>query len=503
MKKLPELYACLYVPEFPVQALLRLRGDIRGRGCAVLEGEPPLQHVCSCNEAAYGAGIECGMTRVELETFESVIILKRSRAEEEVAKNVLLECAEGFSPSIADRNEDGCFLCVIDIAGTEKLHGPPSVLGKALFSRVQSLGFVCSVAIASNFHAGICLAHSLAPGQLRVVPPNGERDALAPLPLSVLDLTKEQRETFSLWGINTLGSLAALPAKSLIARMGQDGCRLRQLAQGMLPHLFVPIEPSFLLEEFMELDSPVEALESLLFVMSAMLEQLIARAANRALALRSVTILLFLEGGDPHSRTVRPALPSSDRQLWIKLIHLDLEAHPPGAAILSLRLTAEPGYTSKVQLGLFTPQLPDATRLDVTLARIRAIVGEDAVGSPVLSDTHRPDSCTLQPFRIDPGEGSRSSSPQSLTALRQLRPPEDVSITLQHQRPISFFFRQRRYDVERSYGPWLAGGEWWGNARWGFQQWDLIARSQVGETLCCCLAHDLVGKRWQMTGLYD
>jgi protein ImuB len=52
---------------------------------------------------------------------------------------------------------------------------------------------------------------------------------------------------------------------------------------------------------------------------------------------------------------VRPALPSNDKQMWIKLIHLDLEAHPPQAAIVALTLSAEPGSTSKVQLGLFSP----------------------------------------------------------------------------------------------------------------------------------------------------
>ncbi len=54
------------------------------------------------------------------------------------------------------------------------------------------------------------------------------------------------------------------------------------------------------------------------------------------LALASVTITLTLEGGATHTRTVRPALPTNDKQLWLKLLHLDLEAHPPQAAILAV-----------------------------------------------------------------------------------------------------------------------------------------------------------------------
>src|SRR5206468_4396430 len=131
--------------------------------------------------------------------------------------------------------------------------------------------------------------------------------------------------------------------------------------------------------------------ESLLFVVGGMLEQLVLRAAARVLALASVCVELKLEGGGTHMRTVRPALPSNDRQMWLKLLHLDLEAHPPAAAVLGIGLTAEPGSTSKVQMGLFSPQLPEPMRLDVTLARIKAIVGEDCVGRAVLEDTHRTD----------------------------------------------------------------------------------------------------------------
>lgn len=42
MTKPGELYACLYAREFPSQALLRLRPEMRERACVIVEGEPPL-----------------------------------------------------------------------------------------------------------------------------------------------------------------------------------------------------------------------------------------------------------------------------------------------------------------------------------------------------------------------------------------------------------------------------------------------------------------------------
>ena len=505
-----ELYACLFAKEFPAQAMLRLRPELRERAVAVMEGEPPLQSVCALNGKAREIGIARGMTRVEIDTFDSVAVLPRSIAEEAIARAVLLECAGTFSPRVEDQSDRGTFLCVIDIAGTEKLFGPPHALAQTLLRRVRSLGVKASVAVSSNLHTAVCHARG-RPSQTAVIPRWGEGAALAPLHIDVLDLSVEHTEIFSLWGIRTLGALAALPEKELVARLGQEGKRLRQLARGESPHLFVPIEPEFSLEERMGLDTPVELLDSLLFVAGVMLEQLILRATARVLALASVTVTLSLEGSTSHTRTVRPALPSNDRLMWIKLLHLDIEAHPPEAAILAVALSAEAGSTSKVQLGLFSPQLPEPMRLDVTLARIRAIVGEDCVGRPVLTDTHRTDGFRVEPFAIPSASAPMHDLPdrsdKSVAAMRQMRPVERVAVILRGLRPAAFTFRDRRYEVEHAYGPWLTAGDWWTPSLWDVEQWDLIARSRDGARLCCCVVRDRAehseGHGWQMVTLYD
>jgi len=504
MTKYSELYACLYVKEFPAQALLRLRPDLRDKPFLVMEGVPPSQQVCALNKKARRLGVALGMTQVEIDTFPSVELLSRSAKEEVATKAILLECAGGFSPRVEDRSEEYAFLCVIDIAGTEKLLGSPEVLARTLLNQVRALGITSCVTVSNNFHSAVSLAKGLSPSSsIKIVPLGEEASALTSLPLTVLDLTAEQAETFSLWGISTLQMLATLPERELIARTGQEGKRLRQLARGEMLHLFQPVEPAFALEERMELDSPIEMLDSLLFIVAVMLDQLILRAKARIFALASITITLTLEGGTTHTRAVRPALPTNDKQLWIKLLHLDLEAHPPCAAILSLTLKAEPGSTSKVQLGLFSPQLPEPMRLDVTLARIRAIVGEDSVGRAVLKDTHQSDGFYMEPFTVPAGSVSAVAPGHPRSASRQLRPAEDISVTTQDQRPKAFVFRERYYIVEHIYGPWLASGDWWNPIIWGLEQWDLVARARNNTLLCCCLVRNLSRNCWQMAALYD
>ena len=530
----PELYACLYACEFPAQAMLRLRPALRSQPVAILQGDPPRQEVCSRNTRATVLGVEAGLTRAELDVFPGVSSLPRSLTEEAVARAALLQAAGQFSPRVEDRSltekAGTYFCCVLDIAGTKKLFGPPEKLGRQLLHIVRSLGLHASLVVSSNLHAALCLARSLPgspaspplarwggslPIRIVVIPPTEEAKILAPLPLPVLDLTPEHAETFARWGIATLGALAALPEKELIARLGQEGRRLRQLARGDAPYLLVPTDAPFRLEERMELDAPVELLDSLLFVLGVLLDQLIARATAQILALASVTVTLRLEGGSTLTRTVRPALPNNDRRLWLRLLHLDLQAHPPSAAILAMALSAEPGSTSKVQMGLFSPQLPEPDRLDVTLARIRSFVGDARVGSAVLEDTHRPDAFRLVPFALPaahPGSANPAAIPapqmQPRTARRRLRPPEPIAVTLHERRPASFLFRSQRYLVERAWGPWFFSGNWWGIECWSIEKWDLVARSaRDGSMLSCAIARNPLRpaaiREWRIEELYD
>ena len=162
MTKPAELYACLYAKEFPAQALLRLRPELRDKPCVVMEGDPPLQFVCALNTKASTLGLVHGMTAVEVDTFSEIQVLPRSQKEEAATKAVLLECAGAFSPRVEDRSEDRAFLCVIDITGTERLFGPPQVLAIKLLSRVRQLGITACVAISSNFHASTALAKGMS-----------------------------------------------------------------------------------------------------------------------------------------------------------------------------------------------------------------------------------------------------------------------------------------------------------------------------------------------------
>jgi len=503
LKRPAELYACVYVREFPAQALLRLRPELKERACVVMAGEAPFEEVCSLNTKGKLLGIQRGMGRVDVGGFPQVKVFSRSLKTESTAKQMLLECAGTYSPRIEDCSGDTYFLCAIDIAGTESLFGSPEALTRRLLQHIQSLGLSGQVRVSHNFHTAVCLAKSSS-GHSRVVVNSGEEAAfLSPLPLDVLGLTDEHAEIFALWGIHTLGMLAALPEKELIARIGQDGRRLQQLARGEWPHLFQPVDSPFRLEERQELEFPFDSLDSLMFGVAAMLDQLILRVKARLVAISAVTVVLELDGGETYTRRIRAAQPGNDKQFWIRILHLDLQSHPPPRAVVTVALQAEPGNTSTIQLGIFSPPLPEAARLDVTLAQLQALLGEDNVGHVALQDSHTPESFRVEPFRAPSGFDTSAVLQKERAAARLLRPPEVTSVHLDQNRPDEFSFREQRFAVESAYGPWMARGEWWNEMFWDMEQWDVIARAPNDSMLCCCIAHNLLRNEWQVIALYD
>ena len=494
------LYACLHAAEFPAQALLRLRPDLQNEPIAVIDGRPPQEFVCSMNRRALSVGISPDMTRLDAEGIPGVRLLARSLETEAAARAVLLECVAQFSPRIEEASSATATAFILDISGTERLFGTPAQLAERLRTELAASGFRASIAVSTNFESARMKA--AATRGITIVADGEERAALANLSLASLNLPEDPREVFALWGIRTLGELAALPEVELITRLGPEARGWREMARGAHPYLFRPIAPEFALREFCEFDDPVEEIDSLLFVGARMIECLVARAADRALSLALVTARMRLEGGKDHECVLRPAVPSIDRKFLLKLMQLEIGSHPPQAGVVSLELTAEAGRSGTVQLGLFAPQTPEPSRLDVTLARLRAIVGEDRVGSPVLEDTHRPASFRMEGFAHASPERKREPGVPRM-ALRRVRPPAPVRVVQREDRPATFGDGENGYQVTAAYGPWRTSGCWWSAEQWDLEEWDVLAERNNGASVACLLVRDRTRNEWRLEAIYD
>ena len=569
-----ELWGCLVVAQLAAQAGTRIRPQLAGKSVVVMEGARPTERVCSVNVRARATGLREGMTRVEVETFEEIAVLAKSEAEEASAMRVLLEAMGRFSPRIESKVCEADWECVLDLSGTERLLGDPLSVGEQIVRSLEELGFAAFCCMAANADAGLSVArfgawcfgelqeHGLAlpsatpahhaeikraagsasAARVRVMAIGQEAWALRSLPVAVLRLEEEMRERFTVWGVRTLGELAALPETPLVTRVGQAGKTLRLRARGELPYFMKPLEEEFRLEEVLQLEEPVETLEPLLFLMDSMLELLLERVVARALALASVTVRFALEvpadrilgaseeGAAMHpirftpssdklaearkedvqefARTVRPAIATVDRGLLMKMLQLDLEAHPAPGAVIRVTVAAEAGNASRIQLGLFAPQMPEPTRFEDTYARLVSLVGEGNVGRVKLLDTHAAEAFVLERFVLPSAEYKASPShaegASPVTALRRMRHAVQVRVSMKGTEILGFWLDGRRFEVVRCYGPWRSSGAWWAGNGWSEDTWDLATRCEAdGEVMVCLLGHDLMRDSWVLQGIYD
>jgi protein ImuB len=194
------------------------------------------------------------------------------------------------------------------------------------------------------------------------------------------------------------------------------------------------------------------------------------------------------------------------------LLQLDLNAHPPGAPIVKIHLAAAPAHPRSAQGGLFLPPSPEPEKLELTLARIASIVGENNVGAVELLDTHRPEGFRMRRFMAQtsrklerekiPGPDEEKSA---VTALRRFRPALRVHVTLENSQPVRVACPKKKDlqgDVLWKAGPWRASGDWWEREAWSRDEWDLALRN--GEAISFYrLVYDLLGGNWFVEGTYD
>ncbi len=567
------LFACIFVPNFSVAAVLRAEPELRAGAVAIFEGKPPLEKLFAVNESAGRLGITAGMTKAQAELCAELTLRPRSRLQESVAHAALLDCAQSFSPCVEDAAAD---TAILDLAGMESLLGSLPEIAHNLLRRAAELGLDVNVAVASNPEAAVLAARGFS--GVTLIPPEKEAESLGSLPVEVLFADRgegkeregkkkedEQKKeagrlltTLERWGIRHLRDLAALPGIALSERLGQEGLRLQQLARGAASRTLVPVEALAVFEETVELEYPIVLLEPLAFLLNRLLEQICARLASRALHTQELWLTLELQdltGGDSrldaseisgesdssHGSSQSPArhlisgwrqtkfcrtlslpLPMLDAKLFLKLLQLDLNAHPPGAPILKIHLAAEPARPRSAQGGLFLPPSPEPEKLELTLARIAGLVGESRVGSPELLDTHRTEGFRMR--RFVPGAAperaaQENHAPQNLprktsepaeeksavTALRMFRPPLRATVTLENgqlARVVCSKKKEAQGSVLWKAGPWRSSGDWWEREAWARDEWDIALQNAEGIALYR-LVHDLLGGGWFVEGTYD
>lgn len=474
----------------------------------------------------------------------------------------LTDFAYAFSP-LVEETEIGTV--VIDAEGCELIFGSPYELANEISRRAATakgsggLGGKVNVAIAANPDTAIFAAKFYQ--GISFISPGEELTGLGSLPISnlrsrlsnlrtdsktgskaqaksaanskavILDFehwTLDERqldeilETLRLWGVRTFGEFAALPVSGISERLGQAGVKLQQLVRGKTERHLKLKQPAPVFAQSLELDYPLTELEPLSFIFARLLNQLCATLNAYALATNELRVRLKLENLKLHERVLNLPHPMRDNKVFMKLLLLDTEMHPPALPVIGVSISCEPVKPRSVQNGLFIPLAPEPEKLELTLLRLAKLLGAENVGAPELIDTHRPDAFRIRRFALKGKIKSKRNSKKSrqpdfkqrqcLLGFRAFRPPLRAMVEAKNGYPTQISAWSKKLSVYgkvvRLAGPWRTTGDWWRSDSWARDEWDVAVTSSNHSTRGAAqtlyrIYRELANGAWFVEGSYD
>jgi DNA polymerase-4 len=125
-----------------------------------------------------------------------------------------------FSPDVKAISIDEAF---INITGTEKLLGPPELVGQNIKEKVlTATGLIVSLGLASNKYIAKIASGMSKPNGLYIVPPGGEESFMRSLSVKkIWGAGKKSQEIFAKYGYKTCEDLYALSKEKLISQFGK------------------------------------------------------------------------------------------------------------------------------------------------------------------------------------------------------------------------------------------------------------------------------------------
>jgi protein ImuB len=498
--------ACLDLPAFPLQLVWRQQPDWRAHAVVVIERDRPHGEVLWACERARASGVQIG------QRYSHALALcpeLRARvvppAQIAEATTELRAVFKKLSPGV-EPGEPGTFW--LDGEGLDRVFPDGEAprgqaWGQAIARALDQLGYRGAIVIGFSRFATYAIARA-SRGGVTVSPSDAEERTMASaVPLARLDLDPKLRDALGRLGVTRVGALVRLPGGGILERFGRDAHRLYQLAAGEGWDPLVPVAPPEAPDERVLLDDDEDSIESLVFVSKPPIDRLLERLAARGQALTALHLELSLKHAvgrvSVRADCIKPAQPTLDSRVLLRLVHLRLTGMPPVAPVNAVRVWAEHIAATREQLALFAHKpRRDLRAADEALARLRAELGDRAIVRAELRDSHIPEaSFGWQPLvHLPAAAPPRERSPLIPLIRRVFAGPQQVATRAPSTRDDGWLLSGLEHGaVIRIQGPYLLTGGWWGEA---LHREYHFAELKQGETMW--VYYDRTRRHWYWQG---
>lgn len=378
---------------FFVSVELLERPELRGK--AVIVGGRPDQRgiVTTASYEARKFGVHSAMPlRTAAKLCPHAIFLDGHHAKYSEWSDRVAKILAEFSPVVEMVSIDEAYL---DLAGTERLYGPPLAAADKLLRTITKLtGLPCSAGLASTRLVAKVASDQCKPRGLLWIPAGQEARFLAPLPVRKIPGIGEVTErALRALGIEYVHQLAEHSQEKLEKVFGQWGTSLYRKARGRDSYEFVVDGEAKSISHnhtFNEDTSEVEQLEAMLSHLS---QKACKRLRESGFSARTLTLTIRYTGFDTYTRSKTPSKPIQfDPDAYAIFVSL-LREHRDTRRKVRLLGVAFSGLThGEEQLDLLDPErrakLDQLTRATDSL-RDRFGFGKVQFGGSLLNDKSR------------------------------------------------------------------------------------------------------------------
>ena len=462
------MFGCIFLPRFRLQAALRWH-DVRGP--AVVVDEATLKGVVSeVSEEAETKGIAAGMTSAQAMARDTGIVIRpRSPAQEQCLNQILVQTALTLSPDV-ELSCDGA--CVADLRHVGKGTCWQQLADQQI-ARLRTQDLRAAVGIAPTPD----LAHLAARGAQPSAIVYDAGAFTSSLPIEALEPPENLLQILYGWGIRRVGEFLALPKGETIERLGPEAETLRRKVSGRNKRLLRLVRAVPEYAEAFDFDCEIETVEPLLFLLRRFLDRLCERLRAVYRVAQSLLLCLPLEDGSSHERVFCIPVPTAEVEVLFRILHTHLEELQLAKRPIGVRLNIQATLPAKDQLQLFESALRDPNRFGETLAKLKAFLGNDNVGVPARSNTHRPNSFMLADcFAAETETGKKPACPGEPPrglSLRRYRPALPSAVRMKKGRPALVESSAARGIIRECAGPYRLSGNWWDSERWQQEEWDV------------------------------
>jgi protein ImuB len=501
---IPGRLACVDLPAFPLQLLLRRHPDWRAHPAAVVAEDKPQGLLLWVNERARQQGVLPGLRYAA--AFSLAATLRAGEvtpAESKKAINDLTHRLMRFTPEVEpSAQEPGVFW--LGGAGLQRLYASAQKWAHVIYQDLRAQGFAVNLAVGFTRFGSYAIAKTKE-GMTIFCDPVEERIAAHAVPLSRLNIEPEFRDVLFKLGIKTVGDLLALPPGGLRERFGKEAHRLYRLAAG---DLWTPLDPQAPEEPALQkyiLDDAENDTARLLFLIKQLLHPLLAKLAKHHQALTALWFSLLIDHGDWLKEPLRPAEPTLDAMQILDLVCLRLESLKLSAGVVEIELSAETCAATSEQLRLFAERPSrDLDAANRALARLRAEFGDESVVCAKLTDGHLPEArFTWEPLhrvklpRNDLNNLNDLNSP--MLVRRVFAKPTLLAGGPHHSHEDGWLILGPKHStVDKLFGPYVFSGGWWNRE---IQREYYYAETRRGDLLW--LYYDRVRRRWFCQGTVE